>query len=383
MKKALVFASVASMIQQFNMNNIRLLQELGYKVDVGCNFEFGSSISDEKVAELKNILTEIGVDYFQIPVPRKIKDLKGLIRSYASSLSLMNDRNYDLIHCHSPIGGIICRLANRKSNHYNDCKMIYTAHGFHFFKGNHFLKNLLFKNIEKFGAHFTDILITINSEDYKAAKEFKLKKNGCIQYVPGIGIDVSAIQKVELKRAELLQELGLDDHVRLLVSVGELNKNKNHKVVIEALAKLPEKFHYIICGKGDLKNKLIELAQEYGCRERLHLLDYRKDVVAIVKSCDYFVFPSKREGLSVALMEALVSNAVCLASNIRGNTDLIYDKKNGFLFDIDENTSKSIYSIIYEIENNGVCFDETTQKNVLKKIDKTSIEKDMKHIYQM
>lgn len=381
--RALMTATVPSMIGQFNMNNIKLLLELGYNVDVACNLKNYLVWSDEKINNLKNTLDDLNVSIYQVDFERSMFNISSHIKSYKQIKQLMNNRDYDLIHTHTPISSLITRIAYKNSKIFYKCRMIYTAHGFHFFEGNHFLKNFLFKNIEKFGAHFTDILITINSEDYKAAKEFKLKKNGCVQYVPGIGIDVSAIQKVEPKRAELLQELRLDNHVRLLVSVGELNKNKNHKVVIEALAKLPEKFHYIICGKGDLKNELIDLAKKYGCRERLHLLDYRKDVVAIVKSCDYFVFPSKREGLSVALMEALVSNAVCLVSNIRGNTDLIYDKKNGFLFDIDENTSKNIYSIIYEIEKNGVCFDETTQKNVLTKIDKNSIEKDMKHIYQM
>ncbi|QUO31231.1 glycosyltransferase [Faecalicatena sp. Marseille-Q4148] len=381
MKKALVFASVASMIQQFNMNNIRLLQELGYQVDVACNFKFGSSISDEKIRELKKTLEELHVGYYHIPVPRKIQDVKGIMKSYRMSLKLMNEQKYDLIHCHSPIGGIICRMANRRSSNYQHCKMIYTAHGFHFFKGNHPLKNLIFGTVERLGAHFTDVLLTINLEDYEAAKKFRLKKQGCIKYVPGIGMDLKSIQEIEPKREQLCNELGLSADTRLIVSVGELNKNKNHAVVVEALSWLPENFHYLICGQGDLREELSVLADSLQCGDRLHLLNYRRDVISIVKSCDYFVFPSKREGLSVALMEALVCNATCLASRIRGNTDLIYDRENGFLFDADERAAQEIYDLIQEIERKGVCFDEEVQNKVLDKIDRRNIEKDMREIY--
>lgn len=382
MKKALVFASVASMIQQFNMNNIRLLKELGYQVDVACNFKFGSSISDEKIQELKKTLEELQVGYYHIPVPRKIQDVKGIMKSYRMSLKLMNEQKYDLIHCHSPIGGIICRMANRRSVNYRCCKMVYTAHGFHFFKGNHPLKNFLFGTVERLGAHFTDRLITINLEDYEAAKKFQLKKGGCVKYVPGIGIDLKHIREIEPKREQLCSELGLSADTRLIVSVGELNKNKNHAVVVEALSRLPENFHYLICGQGELGEELSALAERLNCRARLHLLNYRKDVISIVKSCDYFVFPSKREGLSVALMEALVCNATCLASKIRGNTDLIYDGQNGFLFDADDRAPQEIYGLIQEIERKGICFDEKVRNDVLHKIDRRNIEKDMREIYK-
>ena len=381
MKKALMYASVASMIQQFNMNNIKLLQELGYNVEVGCNFEFGSTISDEKIKEFQETLDGMGIAYYQIPIPRKMHDIKSLFKSYKTTLQLMNREHYDLIHCHSPIGGIICRFANRRSNYYNYSKMIYTAHGFHFFKGNQFLKNFLFRNIERCGALFTDTLITINCEDYEAAKKFKLKKNGCVKYVPGIGVDVSHIKAMKPKRKELLEELGLEEDTKLIVSVGELNSNKNHKVVLEALAKLPQKFHYIICGQGEKEKELLKLAGENNCFERFHLLGYRKDVISIVKSSDFFVFPSKREGLSVALMEALASDVICLASDIRGNRDLICHKKNGFLFKSGEDEVQSIYSIIQAIDTKGVQFQDLDKQKILQKIDIRSIENDMRNIY--
>lgn len=339
MKKALMYASVASMIQQFNMNNISLLQDLGYKVDVACNFEFGSTITDEKIEKLKEQLTKMDVNFYQIPIPRKITDIKNLRLSYKMTKDLMNEKKYDLIHCHSPIGGIICRLANKHSKHYDSTRMIYTAHGFHFFKGNNPLKNFLFRNIERYGAKYTDTLITINKEDYAAAKKFKLKKNGTVEYVPGVGIDIDKINAIQGNKEELCKELNIPSDSILLLSVGELNDNKNHKVVIECLPELQKNVHYLICGVGPLKEQHEELAKKLDVSDRLHLLGYRNDVIRIMKSCDIFVFPSKREGLSVALMEAMACGLPCIASEIRGNVDLFNNDKEEYLF----NNKEKIY----------------------------------------
>ena len=302
MKKALMYASVASMIQQFNMNNISLLQELGYKVDVACNFEFGSTITNEKIEKLKEQLTKMNVNFYQIPIPRKITDIKNLRLSYKMTKDLMNEKKYDLIHCHSPIGGIICRLANKHSKHYDSTRMIYTAHGFHFFKGNNPLKNFLFRNIERYGAKYTDTIITINKEDYEAAKKFKLRKNGTVEYVPGVGIDIDKINAIQGNKEELCKELNIPIDSILLLSVGELSKRKNHEVIVRLLNQLPDNIHYVICGQGQLENYLLDLAQKLKVNNRLHLLGYRTNIPQIMKSCDIFVFPSLQEGLPVALM---------------------------------------------------------------------------------
>ena len=331
MKKALMYASVASMIQQFNMNNISLLQELGYKVDVACNFEFGSTITNEKIEKLKEQLTKMNVNFYQIPVPRKITDFKHLRLSYKMTKDLMNEKKYDLIHCHSPIGGIICRLANKHSKHYDSTRMIYTAHGFHFFKGNNPLKNFLFRNIERYGARYTDTLITINKEDYAAAKKFKLKKNGTVEYVPGVGIDIDKINAIQGNKEELCKELNIPVDSILLLSVGELSKRKNHEVIVRLLNQLPDNIHYVICGQGQLENYLLDLAQKLKVNIRLHLLGYRTNIPQIMKSCDIFVFPSLQEGLPVALMEAMACGLPCVASEIRGNIDLIEDGVNSSL----------------------------------------------------
>ena len=213
--------------------------------------------------------------------------------------------------------------------------MIYTAHGFHFFKGNNPVKNFIFRTIEKYAAKYTDILITINKEDYENALKFKLKENGKVEYVPGVGIDTDVIKKTKYDRNKFLDDTRIDNNeTTLLLSVGEINRNKNQEVVIKALAKLPETYHYILCGIGENKENLEKIAKEKKVFNRVHFLGFRNDIFSIMKCCDIFVFPSKREGLPVSVMEAMACGLPCIVSDIRGNHDLV-DQKGGYVIKLD------------------------------------------------
>ncbi len=381
MKKALMYASVASMIQQFNMGNIKLLKELGYKVDVACNFEFGSTISKERIEKLKEELKAMDVDYYHIPVPRKTTDFKNLKESYKITKDLMNKEKYDLIHCHSPIGGIICRLANKNSICYDNTKMIYTAHGFHFFKGNNLIKNFIFRNIEKLGARYTDVLITINKEDYEAAKKFKLKHNGSVKKIPGVGIDVDKINSIKENRDKLIDDLGIDKNSFLLISVGEVNENKNHKIIINSLPMLPANIHYLICGIGPLCDEYDRLSKELHVRDRVHLLGYKNNVIEIVKSCDVFVFPSKREGLGLAALEAMACGLPLITSNRHGILDYAENYVNSLT--CDPNNLEQFQKAINFLYHNKDVMSKFSQINIekSKKYDKKIIDSLMFKIY--
>lgn len=335
-KKALITTTTPYMIKQFLMNDILLLQELGYKVEIATNFNSFNVISNEALANFRKDLDTKGIKIKQISFTRKISDVKSIYQSFKETKKLLNNEKYDLIHTHTPISGLVTRIAFRRSQIYCSCRMIYTAHGFHFFKGNNPIKNIIFKTIEKYTARYTDVLITINREDFEAAKQFKLKLNGGVEYIPGVGIDIDKIDSIQGNKKELCKEMSIPNDSILLLSVGELNENKNHKIVIQALSDLPDNIHYIICGTGSLKEQHKQLAKELQVEDRLHLLGYKENIIEIMKSCDIFVFPSKREGLSVALMEAMACGLPCIASNIRGNNDLIKNRVNertGFLFE--------------------------------------------------
>lgn len=328
MKRALMYASVASMIQQFNMENIRLLLEQGYEVDVACNMEQGSTITSEKIDAMKQELKEMGVNIIHIPIPRKVTAVGDIVKAFRTSKQLLNDREYALIHCHSPIGGMICRLANRFSKGCGKSKMIYTAHGFHFYKGAPLKNWLLYYPVEKFCAHFTDVLITINQEDYALAQ--KKMKAKSIQYIPGVGIDLQKFSQSTNDKFEKRKELGIPKGATLLLSMGELNKNKNHETVIRAIKNLD--VYYMIAGKGDLQKHLQDVIEEVGLKDRVKLLGYRCDVAELYQASDIYVLPSIREGLNVSVMEAMASGLPVVCSRIRGNTDLI-DENGGVLFD--------------------------------------------------
>lgn len=381
MKKMLMVATVPSMIGQFNMNNIKLLIELGYDVDVACNFEDHSVWSKEKIEQLKDDLDALNVNTYHIDFERSMFKIGNHIKSYKQMKKLMNEKEYTLIHTHTPISSLITRIAFKNSHIFNKCRMIYTAHGFHFFKGNNPLKNFLFKNIERYGAKYTDTLITINKEDYAAAKKFKLRKNGTVEYVPGVGIDIDKINAIQGNKEELCKELNIPSDSILLLSVGELSKRKNHEVILYSLSQLSENIHYIICGQGQLENYLLDLARKLEVTSRFHLLGYRTNIPQIMKSCDIFVFPSLQEGLPVALMEAMACGLPCIASDIRGNNDLIKNNINGYLSN-SNNQNIWIKNISQIIKNSDNQKDKNNMK-IIRKISITNIQNIMHRLYEM
>lgn len=330
--KALIVASVASMIDQFNMQNIELLLENGYDVDVACNCKEGNTISNDRVRNLIERLNGENVQVYHVPIPRKVTSIKEIIDSIKFISGLYSENSYKLMHCHSPIGSVVARIAainERKKG----MKVIYTAHGFHFYKGAPKKNWLIFYPIEKICSNFTDVLITINKEDYDFAK--KHMKANRVEYIPGVGIDTKKFIIPDYNVTEKKEELGIKDKDIMILSVGELNQNKNHEVVVRAISKLKNpNIHYFIAGKGDKEQYLDELAKELDVN--LHLLGYRTDIIELLNTADIFAFPSFREGLSVALMEAMAAGLPCVVSRIRGNVDLIEEKVNGFWCDAED-----------------------------------------------
>lgn len=332
MKKVLMIATVPSMIGQFNMNNIRLLKDMGYEVHVACNFRDRSIWPEERIKEFVKLLNTLKVECHQIDFGRSPKSVKKIQKSMYQMSSLMEKETFDFVHCHTPMAGVISRLLCYKKG----IKVIYTAHGFHFYKGAPKINWLIYYPIEKLLSCWTDILITINREDFKRAKKkFYAKRT---VYIPGVGIDIEKYRNEWTDSKRKREELEIRSDDIMLLSVGELNENKNHKAVIEALGKIrrsnknsADNLHYFIAGKGELKNRLMELAEREGIN--LHLLGFRNDVPELLNAADIFILPSIREGLNVSLMEAMACKLPIACSRIRGNVDLVAEEKGGFLFE--------------------------------------------------
>lgn len=348
-KRVLMVATVPSMIGQFNMNSIHILLNMGYKVDVASDFTDTSIWPIERVQKFKDQMDELGIECIQLDFSRKPLKVYRHYRSYRETLNLIKKRKYSFIHTHTPIASAIVRLAAHKTK----TKVIYTAHGFHFYNGAPLKNWIIFYPIEKYFSRFTDVLITINKEDYKRAQEkFRAKK---IAYIPGVGVDIKKFAPEAAGRERIRKELGIKESDSMLLSVGELNNNKNHSSVIKAVADMD--FIYVIVGKGEKEAELKAIAEELDVD--LRLTGYRTDVADFYNAADVYVLPSIREGLNVSMMEAMASGLAIACGRIRGNTDLIEDRK--CLFD-----PLNINEIKSAIKNTSERRLELGQKNLEK-----------------
>lgn len=376
-------ASVASMIYKFNMNNIDILEELGYQVDVACNFGKENPISQKEILDFRNVLKQKNICVFETTCPRNIFAVKNMLTAYKQLKKIAGKEDYDLVHTQSPIGGVVCRLAFRKARK-KGTKIIYQAHGFHFYKDAPKVNWLFFYPLEKICSYLTDILITINKEDYRLAKrKFHAKR---VEYVPGVGIDISKFNCFGVDKGSKCQELGVSDEDTVLLSVGELNENKNHCSVIKALGCLRnegllQNVKYLICGQGDKRDELEQIAKEQRLENIVKFLGFRTDVSEIYKVADIFIFPSFREGLSVALMESMCCGLPVLCSKIRGNIDLI-GEQGGILFkpgSVDE-IKEAIQTILAKSADEILSMGSYNQK-MIQSFSIGSVAEKMKKLY--
>ena len=334
--KVLVLASVASMIDQFNLPNIRLLLDMGYEVHVACNFKKGNTCDNKRICKLVSKLHKMHVVCHQWDCPRSLLPPSACARAFWQMMRLLEHIGFAWIHGHSPVGGALARIAAHKRR----IRFIYTAHGFHFYKGAPLKNWLLYYPAEKLLAHWTDVLITVNKEDEQFARQHL---RGCqIQRISGIGVETRRFQSRMADQQQAVEQVAgrqkfcrtyqIPEYAKILLSVGELSRRKNHQAVLAAVPGLASKdVYYIICGQGEQEEKLRKQASALGIAKYVRILGYVEDVKSLYALADLFVFPSLQEGLPVALMEAMAAGLACIASDIRGNRELI-DDRGGRLF---------------------------------------------------
>ena len=307
-------------INVFHLPYIQWFHDQGWQVDVAARNDFENP--EECVIPYCD-------HYYNIPFersplkPANLKAMKELKK-------LIDTEQYDLIHCHTPVGGVAARLAASKCRKSGKTKVAYTAHGFHFYTGAPLINWLFFYSRERILARKTDLLITMNTEDYSRAKKFKAKK---VAYVNGVGLDLKRFIPLKEKEKESIrEELHLDKEDVFAITVGNLIKRKNQSTLIEAVNKLDNPhFHLFICGDGQCYDELKKAASDLEISSQVHLLGFRKDVDKLCGAADIFLFASLQEGLPVAVMEAMACGLPIVASKIRGNSDLIDNGKGGYL----------------------------------------------------
>ena len=362
--KILYITTVGSTMNFFE-NIINILLKEGHYVDIATN---------ETERKVSQFFRDRGCKIYHLDCSRTPLKIDN-VRAIKQIKKIVLENGYDIIHCHTPIAGACTRLACQPLRKYG-IKVFYTAHGFHFYKGAPLLNWLIYYPVEKICAYFTDTLITINREDYALAKKKMKAKH--VEYVPGVGINIDKFKKTVVDRETKRKELGIPKDAILLVSVGELNANKNHQIVIQALAELKDyNIHYAIAGEGPLEKILKDLSKELKIKRQVHLLGYRNDVAEIYKCADVCCFPSIREGLPVSVMEAMACGLPLVVADNRGTRDLVISNSNSVICNCHD--KEAWRKAIHQYVKAGKTCNE--KENLSYNFDVKNVNKKMKEVY--
>ena len=369
-KKVLFVATVVKThIVQFHIPYLKMLKEMGWETAVAAKNDY----DDPNECNIPYCAKYSPVAFGRSPLTRDN------IRAYKELKDIIDEGDFDIIHCHTPVAAFLTRLAARDARK-KGCKVIYTAHGYHFYKGAPLLNWLVFFPAEWIASFFTDVLITINREDYKFSRKHLHAKR--LEYVQGVGVKLERFQNHSAERDAIRVSLGLDKDDFVLLSVAEMTKNKNHRMMLEAMARIPNPHVHLLCaGRGQELENNIALCNQLHLMHRVHFLGYRSDVPQLYAAADVFLFISFREGLSLSLMEAMSSGLPCIVSPIRGNVDLITDRKEGIYARLHpKSIAEAIVSLESDPELRRTLGEAAKEKVQAFSLD--TISKRMEEIYQ-
>lgn len=319
----LLLAKSGGFVPQFELQNVRLLKEMGYRIFYAA--DFSRPVYGMRQEELDALgVTRISIEVSGSPLavcfhPRAVKKLKDLVER----------EHITAVHCHTPVGGFLGRMLGKSFG--RKLKVIYTAHGFHFYQGAPIV-NWLFYPAEVLMARYTDALITINQEDFRRAKKFHLRPGGRVYRIPGVGICKERLKADEGAGERWRQQHGIPQKAFHLLAMGELNRNKNHAVILQAMKRLSSREIFCsIAGEGKLGAELERKIAAFGLEDRVRLVGYQEDAASFLASGDAFLFPSRREGLGMAALEAMAVGLPVIAADNRGTREYMCQGVNGYV----------------------------------------------------
>lgn len=327
MKKVLLTATVQSHICQFHRPLVEMLRESGeFEIHVAAR---------NNLAEKNGLKLDFADKVFDVPFERSPFSPKN-IRAYKQLKRLIDDTHYDYIHCNTPVGGLVTRLAAGKSRK-QGTQVFYTAHGFHFYKGASWKNWLIYYPVEYWMAKKTDKLITINDEDQRLAQ----RKFPCrIERIHGVGVNPERYHAVDAEQAAALKAAhGFSPQQRLILCVGELLPNKNQQMAIDAMKQVVQTFPdavLLLAGNGPQRPLLEQRIREYGLEESVKLLGYCTDLEEYQRISEISVSCSHREGLPLNLIEAMLTENPLVVTHNRGHDELVVDGENGYLLNVDD-----------------------------------------------
>jgi len=321
MKKVLFVATVYQFLN-FERSDMNILKSMGYEIHIATNMQESEWLKDNGcLDDVTNHKHQI--DFSRSPFSRQSQN------AYHQLKKLMSVEHFDLIHCHTPVAAAITRLAAIATRR-KGTKVVYTDHGFHFHKSSGIKNWILYYPIEYISSIYTDMIITINQEDYGVIKHFPCKYK---RYIPGVGVDVELIQQLRPDSKQLRMKYGIPEDAFMILIVGELSARKNQEVVIKALAKVDNpKVYCLICGTGQEKEHLENLIKELGLEERVLMPGFisHQEVLELGYATDVGVLPSKIEGLGLAGIETMAAGKPVIGSGVHGIKDYVIDNETGF-----------------------------------------------------
>lgn len=326
MSRALFVATVPSTLRGFIIPFVEHFRSKGWVID-------GMAARISSCSSCTSAFNRVwNVDWSRNPF-----DVKNLLKAPRTIRKAVLTGEYDLIHVHTPIASFVTRFALRNLKCNARPRIIYTAHGFHFYKGGSLVTNWFYLVLEKAAGKWTDYLVVINKEDLESAIRHRILPAERVTYMPGIGVDTSYYDPSRIKNIEVEKvrhELGLNAADLLFLMVAEFTANKRHEDVLRAFAKLNRpRMHVAFAGTGPLTKRILQLADELDVAERIHVLGFRKDVPILLKASVAIILPSMREGLPRSIMEALCMGVPCIGSKVRGTSDFL-EGGRGMLFDV-------------------------------------------------
>ena len=306
-------------VNTFALAPMLAAKSMGYTLYKGCNCDHPEQVKD----------VDYDITFYDQHTYRSIFALKDNWIAFRNlSRFLKQHPDIEVIHCNTPLGGIVGRVCGKL---YGVKKVIYTVHGFHFFKGAPLVNRTILKWIEMLISHWTDALITMNNEDYAVAQKMHLRNHGKVFKVNGVGL-YSDQYNISVDRNAIRKELGLPDDAIVCIAMGDIVPRKNYRVAIKAIAQAQNpKLHYLICGRGVQIDDLKLYSRELGIEKQIHFLGFRTDIKELSLVSDFFLFATLQEGLPRSTMEAMCAGLPCIVSDVRGNNDLIDDGKGGYL----------------------------------------------------
>lgn len=352
---------------QFLVPHVIYLSENGFDVELACSDVGG------RLDEVRQALEQHARKIHQVRLVRNPASLTNLA-GYRDLKKIIDAGHYDIIWTNEPVMGVMTRLAARDARK-KGTKVLYMVHGFHFYKGAPLANWMLFYPVERICSRFCDMIVTINTADLKMAKTFHA---GRVDRINGIGVNTERILDTSVDRNQKRRSLGIPEEAFFIVSVGELHDSKNHQVIIRSLSKIKDPgMIYGICGKGELLEKLKKLCEQCGVEKQVRFFGYRRDVLEILHSADLYVHPSRREGLGVAVLEAMASGLPLLTSNVGGLGDVIEDGLTGYSCDC--NDVEGFRSRILQFYRNPELRSQMSEYNVeaVKKYDSKVITREV------